>query len=234
MAHEGIFELTSNTFKFVYITDVKRMDSAIMTEANILIDISFSIKRRYKTNVTIIPVSRTDEVANLLIKGPIIIFQFSKPYPYSSERNIDYTKFIIETRQHHVLLQSFKPSQAFYIFVALNNISEIISNRENFTKYCIALDIHDIPTDIDLDQKTRVLRMVKSSLSPKLEISRKRKYEGIANLMTLEELSDHFIHGGAGIVTGGGAPITSFVDSFPSVTHHMYAIHMGTESTAAS
>jgi len=76
--------------------------------------------------------------------------------------------------------------------------------------------------------------VVKSSLSPKLEISRKRKFEAIANLMTIEELSNHFVLGVAGIVTGGAVPMTSSVEKFPSVTHHMYAIHMGTESTAAS
>jgi hypothetical protein len=73
---------------------------------------------------------------------------------------------------------------------------EIISNRDNYTKYWVTLDIHDIPAGIDLDQKTRVIRMVKSSLSPKLEISRKRKFEDIANLMTIEELSNHFVLSG--------------------------------------
>lgn len=211
------------------------MDSAIMTEANILIDISFSIKQRYKTNVTIIPVSRTNDINNLIIKGPFIIFQFNKPYPYSSDRNINYTKFIIETKQHQVLLQSFKPNQAFYIFVALNSMSEVISNRENFMKYCIALDIYSIPADINLAQKTRVIRMVKSSLSPKLEIAGRRKFDPIGNLLTLEELSNHFIHGVAGIIGQPGLiPITSFAENFKSTTQHMYAILLGTESAAAS
>jgi hypothetical protein len=57
-------------------------------------------------------------------------------------------KFIIETEKYYNLLQSFRPKQAFYIFVALNNISEIISNRNDFIKYCIALDIYKIPTYI--------------------------------------------------------------------------------------
>jgi len=89
--------------------------------------------------------------------------------------NYNYIKFIIETEQHYNLLRSFRPKQAFYIFVALNNVSEIISNRNDFLKYCIALDIHKIPTDITLNHRTRVVRMVKSSLAPRMEIDGKRK-----------------------------------------------------------
>jgi hypothetical protein len=211
------------------------LDSAILTEANILCDISFSIKQRYRTNVTIIPLSRIDEVINIMTKGPIIIFQFNKPYSYSSDRNINYTKFVIETSQHQALLQNFKPNQAFYVFVALNSLAEIISNRKDLMKYCIALDVHSVPTDNPLDQKTRVIRMVKSSLSPKLEIAGRRKFRGVENLMSLNELSSRFIKGLAGIITQpGSVSITSFMVNYKSVTQHMYAIHLGTESTAAS
>lgn len=211
------------------------MDSAILTEANILCDVSFSIKQRYRTNVTIIPLSRIDEVRNVLTKGPIIIFQFNKPYSYSSDRNINYTKFIIETSLHQALLQNFKPNQAFYIFVALNSLAEIISNRKDLMKYCIALDVHRVPFDNHLDQKTRVIRMVKSSLSPKLEIAGRRKFRGIENLMSLDELSSRFIKGFAGIIIHpGSVSISSFMENFKSITQHLYAIHLGTESAAAS
>jgi hypothetical protein len=211
------------------------LDSAILTEANILCDISFSIKQRYRTNVTIIPLSTIDEVINIVNKGPIITFQFNKPYSYSSDRNINYTKFVIETSKHQALLQNFKPNQAFYIFVALNSLAEIISNRKDLMKYCIALDVHSVPTDNHLDQKTRVIRMVKSSLSPKLEVAGRRKFRGIENLMSLDELSSNFIKGLAGIITQpGSVSITSFMENFKSATQHMYAIHLGTESTAAS
>jgi hypothetical protein len=209
------------------------MSSATMTEANIIIDISFSIKQRYKTNVTIIPVSRIDDITNLLTTGPIIIFQFNKPYSYSSDRNINYTKFIIETKQHQALLQRFKPNQAFYIFVALNSLSEIISNRKDLMKYCLAIDIHNVPTDNHAGQKTRVIRMVKSSLYPKLEIAGARRFEAISKLLTLEELSSQFIRGLVGIIMRPGLPVDTFMEN-ESVTHHLYAIHLGTESTAAS
>jgi hypothetical protein len=211
------------------------MDSAIMTEANILIDVSFIIKERYKTDVTIVPDSRTSDSKNMLTKGPIIIFRFNKPYSYSSDRNNNYTKFVIEMKHHQALLQSFKPNQAFYIFAALARISEIISNRKDFMKYCVALDIHNIPTDAYVYQKTRVVRMVKSSLSPKLEIAGRRKFEAVTNLLTLDELSDQFIKGVAGIVTLPGlVPRTGSTENFKRFTQHMYAIHIGTESSAAS
>jgi hypothetical protein len=210
------------------------MSSAILTEANILIDISFSIKQRYRTNVTIIPVSRIDDVTNLLTTGPIIIFQFNKPYSYSSDRNINYTKFIIETKQHQALLQRFKPNQAFYIFVALNSLSEIISNRKDLMKYCIAIDIHNIPTGKYARQKTRVIRMVKSSLCPKLEIAGSRRFEAISKLLALKELSSQFIKGLVGIIMRPGLPIDTFMEKFESITYHMYAIHLRTESAAAS
>ena len=107
------------------------------------------------------------------------VFQFKKPFSYASNRNDNYTKFIIKTEQHYNLLKSFRTKQAYYIFVALNNVSELISNRHDFIKYCIALDIHKIPTDITLNQRTRVVRMVKSSLTPKMEIAGKRKFGAI-------------------------------------------------------
>ena len=121
---------------------------------------------------------------------------------YASNRNNNYIKFIIQTEQHHNLSQSFRPKQVFYIFVALNNVSEIVSNRNDFIKYCIALDIHKIPTDITLNQRTRVVRMVKSSLTPKMEIAGKRKFGAISSPMTLDELCNEFIKGIAGITSG--------------------------------
>jgi hypothetical protein len=211
------------------------MDSALMTEANVLADLSFTIKQQYKTDVTIIPISRPSDLRNLLNRSPIIFLQFKRPYSYSSERNNNYTKFVIEMRQHQELLQSFIHSQVFYIFAALNGMSEIISNRKDFMKYCIALDIHNIPTDIRLLQKTRVVRMVKASLSPKLEVAGRRKFEALSNLMTLEELSNNFAKGLAGMLTlPGVVPITGFAKDFKIFAQHMYAIHLGTESAAAS
>jgi hypothetical protein len=208
------------------------MDSARMTEANILIDICLTIKQRYRTYVTIIPVSRMSDVKELLIKGPIIFFQFSTPYSYSSDRNNNFTKYVIEMKQHQSLLQCFRPTQAFYVFAALNSFGEIISNRKDFMKYCIALDVHGVPTDIRLDQKTRVVRMVKSSLSPKLEIAGRRKFEAVANLMTLEGLINNLGKGVAGIFPIPG--IASFKENFKNFTQRIYAIHLGTEFAAAS
>jgi hypothetical protein len=143
------------------------------TEVNLLCDLSLLIKQRLKSNLTIISPARverneqgSDPLTQILRNGRIIVFQINKPYSYTSNRNDNYTKFVIKTEQHYNLLRSFRNKQAFYIFIALNNVSEIISNRNDFIKYCIALDIHKIPTDIMLNQRTRVVRMVKSSLAP--------------------------------------------------------------------
>ncbi len=206
------------------------------TEANILCDISLIIKQRFKTNVTIISPAKIerkergiDALTQILRNGRIIIFQFKKPYSYVSNRNNNYTKFVIEIEQHCNLLQSFKPKQVFYIFVALNNVSEIISNRNDFIKYCIPLDIHKIPTDITLNQRTRVVRMVKSSLAPKMEIAGKRKFGAISNLMTLDELCNQFVKGLAGITAGPSlVPLRSFMENIKKWinSQHTYFIRI--------
>jgi hypothetical protein len=207
------------------------------TEVNVLSDISLIIKQRFKTNVTIISPSRVERNEQgfdqqILRNGRIIVFQFLKPYSYTSNRNNNYTKFIIETEQHYNLIESFRLKQAFYIFVALNNVSEIISNRNDFLRYCIALDIHKIPTDITLNQRTRVVRMVKSSLAPKLEIAGKRKFGAVSNLITLDELCSQFVKGLVGITAGLNlVPLRSFMKSTNS--QHTYFIYLGTDSTAA-
>ncbi|MGA8484773.1 MAG: hypothetical protein WB706_10300, partial [Nitrososphaeraceae archaeon] len=133
--------------------------------------------------------------------------------------------------QHYNLLKNFKIKEAYYVFVALNNINEIISNRNDFMKYCIALDSHKLPTDITLNQRTRVLRMVKSSLAPKIEISGKRKFGAVSNLMTLDVLCNQFVKGLAGITIRNLTPLRSFMKN--SNSQHIYFIHICTDSTAA-
>ena len=203
-----------------------------MVESNILLDISFTIKYRYRTNVTIIPFSRTNEITNALATGPIIVFQINKPYPYSSDRNSNYTRFKFETEQHTALLQTFGRSEAFYIFVALNRLYEIVSNRKDMVKFCLAVDIHNIPKNTA--QKTRTVRMVKSSLSPKLEISVNRRFADIEKLLTIEELSNLFVRGIAGINAKSILARSGLVENFENLAQHMYALHLGTESAAAS
>ena len=213
------------------------------TEVNVLCDISLIIKQRFKTNVTIISPARLenrekgfDSLTKILRNGQTLIFQFLKPYSYASNRNNNYTKFIIQTEQHRNLSQSFRPKQVFYIFVALNNVSEIVSNRNDFVKYCVALDIHEIPTDITLNQGTRVVRMVKSSLTPKLEIAGKRKFGAISSPMTLEEVCNQFIKGIAGITAGQSlVPLESSMENIKKWTNlsHTYFIHVSTNSTPA-
>ena len=203
------------------------------TEVNLLCDISLLIKQQLKTNVTVISplrIERNEQELDpqILKNGRIIVFQFMKPISYNSNRNDNYTKFIIKTEQHYNLLKTFKIKEAYYIFVALNNISEIISNRNDFIKYCIALDSHKIPTDITLNQRTRVLRMVKSSLAPKIEISGKRKFGAVSNLMTLDVLCNQFVKGLAGITSGNLMPLRSFMKN--SNSQHIYFIHICTDS----
>ncbi|MGB8153010.1 MAG: hypothetical protein WCF97_03750 [Nitrososphaeraceae archaeon] len=209
------------------------------TEVNLLCDLSLLIKQRLKSNLTIISPARverneqgSDPLTQILRNGRIIVFQINKPYSYTSNRNDNYTKFVIKTEQHYNLLRRFRNKQAFYIFIALNNVSEIISNRNDFIKYCIALDIHKIPTDITLNQRTRVVRMVKSSLAPKLEIAGKRKFGAIPNLITLDELCNQFVKGLAGFTPGPNImPLRSFMKNNNS--QHTYFIHLSTDSTAA-
>jgi hypothetical protein len=210
---------------------LNRIDSTKITEANILINLSSLIKQRYQTNVNIIPASRKDDFNNLFLNGPIIIFQFNKPSSSSSNKNNNYTKFIIEIKQHNELMQIFKPGQAFYIFVALTTLSETILD----SKRTVVVDIHNIPADNHLIQKFRVIRMAKSSLSPKLQVSQRRKFEAITNIMTLDELSNYFIKRFPGIASLSQLlRFNSFTEVFRSVTQHMYCVIIGTESIAAS
>lgn len=207
------------------------------TEVNLLCDISLLIKQQLKTNVTLISpwgIERNEQQPDpqILTNGRIIVFQFKKPISYTSDRNDNYTKFVIKTEQHYNLLKTFKLKQAYYIFVALNNISEIISNRNDFIKYCIALDIHKIPTDITLNQRTRVVRMVKSSLAPKMEISGKRKFGAVSNLTTLDILCTQFVMGLAGItIRPNQMPLLSAMKN--SNSQHTYFLHISGNSPAA-
>ena len=207
------------------------------TEVNLLCDISLLIKQQFKTNVTVISplrIERNEQQLDpqILRNGRIIVFQFMKPISYTSDRNDNYTKFIIKTEQHYNLLKTFKLREAYHIFVALNNISEIISNRNDFMKYCIALDTHKIPTDITLNQRTRVVRMVKSSLAPKLEIAGKRKFGAVSDLMTIDVLCNQFVKGLAGIsIRPNLMPLRSFMKN--SNSQHTHFIHISTDSTAA-
>jgi len=180
-------------------------------------------------NVTLIsPLGIERNESQILGNGRIIVFQFKRPISYTSDRNDNYTKFIINTEQHYNLLKSFKIKEAYYVFVALNNISEIISNRNDFMKYCIALDSHKLPTDITLNQRSRVVRMVKSSLAPKMEISGKRKFGAVPNLLTLDVLCNQFVKGFSGFTLG---PNTMSLKSFikNNNSQHTYFIHLGTD-----
>ena len=110
--------------------------------------------------------------------------------------------------------------------MASNNLSGIILNK----KLWVSLDSGN-----NTAQKTRIIRMGSSYLLSKLEISRKRRFEIITNLMTLEELTNCVIKSVAGIATLPELKrFNSFMESFESVTQHMYSIVIGTEFIAAS
>jgi len=91
-------------------------------EVNLLCDISLLIKQQFKTNVTVISplrIERNEQQLDpqILRNGRIIVFQFQKPISYTSDRNDNYTKFVIKTEQHFNLLKTFKIKEAYYIFV---------------------------------------------------------------------------------------------------------------------
>jgi hypothetical protein len=67
--------------------------------------------------------------------------------------------------------------------------------------------------------------MVKSSLAPKMEISGKRKFGAVSNLMTLDVLCNQFIKGLAGITAAPSLmPLRSFTKN--SNSQHTYFIHI--------
>ena len=79
------------------------------------------MKQRFKTNVTIISPSRIerneqefDPLTQILRNGRIIVFQFLKPYAfYKSNRNDNYTKFVVKTEQHYNLLRTSGTNRPF-------------------------------------------------------------------------------------------------------------------------
>lgn len=103
-----------------------------------------------------------------LPKARILVFQFKKPYSYNSSKKTNFVRFRIDTKQLEVLLNGFKPGEAFYVFVGLSKFREI-SHRHELLKYSIGVDIHDIPNGKKVNQKTRTVSMVKSGLAPMLE-----------------------------------------------------------------
>ena len=71
--------------------------------------------------------------------------------------------------------------------------------------------------------------MVKSSLAPKMEISGKRKFGAVSNLMTLDVLCTQFVMGLAGIsIRPNLMPLRSFTKN--SNSRHTYFIHISTDS----
>ena len=164
-------------------------------ENNVLSDISNFIQNKMHRQVTIISPTQKeeltlgfDDIIEGLPPGCTLAFQFKRPYPYSSKRHSNFAKFVINTLQLQTLLGNFFQGEAFYVFVPLPTTQEIVRNRSNLLALSLALDIYDVPKRTKTTQKTRVVRVTKSSLSPNLEIADPRKFDKVEKVLTLENI----------------------------------------------
>lgn len=153
-------------------------------ENNVLIDLSNFIQRHLHRQVTIIsPTQRQekslgfDDIIEGLPPGITRVFQFKRPYPYESKTFSNFAKFIIDTSQLQVLLSRFNPSEAYFIFVPLPTTREVIRNRPNLLNIGVSLDVYNVPNPTKIAQRTRVVRVSKSSLSPSVQVADPRKFE---------------------------------------------------------
>lgn len=178
--------VTSRRF-FIHETSEKTIEN------NILADLSNWIHHRLHRQVTIIsPTQRQeknlgfDDIIEGLPPGITKVLQFKRPYPYDSRRLSNFAKFIIDTSQLQVLLGHFNPGEAYYVFVPLPTTNEVIRNRSSLLRIGMALDIHNVPHAMKTTQRTRVVRVAKSTLTPSLEVADPRKFEP-ANAKSLKD-----------------------------------------------
>jgi len=153
-------------------------------ENNVLADISQVIRSRLHRQVTIIsPTQRQernlgfDDIIEGLIPGITVALQFKRPYSYNSGRLSNFAKFIIDTSQLQTLLRHFYPNEAYFVFVPFPTTNEIIRNRSGLLNAGVVVDVHDIPNAGKTTQRTRVVRVPKSSLTPSVTIADPRIFE---------------------------------------------------------
>lgn len=162
-------------------------------ENNVLIDLSNWIRFHLHRQVTIIsPTQRQerffgfDDIIEGLPPGITVALQFKRPYPYDSRRLSNFAKFIIDTSQLQILLGHFNTREAYYVFVPFPTTNEVISNRSNLLNAGVIVDVHDVPNATKTTQRTRVVRVPKSSLTPSITIADPRKFEE-ANSKSLKQ-----------------------------------------------
>lgn len=153
-------------------------------ETNILADISLWIRFFLHRQVTIISPTQWqernlgfDEIIEGLPSGITMALQFKRPYPYSSTRFSNFARFSIDTNQLQWLLGHFQPGEAYYVFVPFPTTREIINNRNNLLRSGVVVDVHHIPNARKTVQRTRTVRVSKSSLSPSVMVADPRVFE---------------------------------------------------------
>ena len=180
-------------------------------EINVLSDFLDLIEKRTNKKITVISPTQQDEnkygfdeIIDGMPAGQIIAFQFKRPYAMRRPRNC--VRFIINTKQLGTLLNSFFPSEAYYVFTPFPFNSQLVANRGNLLKATIPVDIYNIPKGRKTSQKTRTVRIystttINNPFHRRIEIADPRKFEPIKKVESLENLTEKFIERKIGLQT---------------------------------
>lgn len=114
---------------------------------------------------TIIGPSRTiehkvgfDAMLSCLPPGHVFALQFKGP----SERKDGHARFTINVPQLQVLLDRFRPRQAFYVLLPYTRTAQFITAHQNgnFLGQTRLLDVYDIPLGRKTAQKSRTIKFI--------------------------------------------------------------------------
>jgi hypothetical protein len=164
-------------------------------EANVLADIVYFIQHNFARRVTVISPTQNQEVVlgfdasfEGLPAGRVLCLQFKRPHAYHSGENADFARFYIDTNQQQTLLGNFGPGEAYYVFVPLPEVREVVANRANLLQIGVALDIYGVPNPGKTSQKSRTVKVAKNPLVPGVRVADPGVYEEASELYTLDQL----------------------------------------------
>lgn len=165
-------------------------------EANVLADIVHYIGGKYRRTVTIVSPTQNQEVVfgfdatfEGLPPGRTVYLQFKRPYSYSSKKHANLARFYLDTRQQQALMSNFNRREAYYVFVPLPKVREVVANRTRLLQIGVALDVYDVPNARKTTQKSRTVKVTKSALAPSVQVADPRIYDS-ANAYTLSSVCD--------------------------------------------
>jgi hypothetical protein len=204
-------------------------------EANILADIVHHVQSNFGRRVTVVSPTQNQEILlgydatfEGLPGGRAIFLQFKRPYAYRSRKNANFVRFYLDTTQQQTLLRNFGPGEAYYVFVPLPEVREVVANRANLLQIGVALDVHGVPNPGKTSQKSRTVKVTKNPLVPNIQIADPREYEEATKVYTLRNLCENV---GSDEPTAGIRGLTQEVRKLElgKRTRDSYLVHVANE-----